>query len=152
MPLFGSLAIGFESLSRFKCRTFGSPRRLSAGFGFRLAPSKTQQKSGSQPSDGSRHQLAIAPPARKVFAFCLGQCAQGPQEPESGRHHLDPDLDASFSFGAVELTTGQSQIAFYKSDAVFNTESFFVNRLGLAWRGRLGINQCGHEDQPQWRL
>src|SRR5262245_17637109 len=90
--LFRSFVVGLESLSRLKPRSFGSPRRLPARFGLRLAPSNTQQKSGRQSSDGSRRQLAPAPPARKIFAFWLGQRAQGPQEPESGRRHLDGRL------------------------------------------------------------
>src|SRR5262245_59557742 len=68
-PLFCGLAIGFESLSRFKRRSFGSPQSLSAGFGLGPAPSQTQQKSGSQSSDGFRRQFAATPPARKAFTF-----------------------------------------------------------------------------------
>src|SRR5262245_17291406 len=81
--LFGGHAIDFESLSRFKRRSFGSPQRLSAGFGIGLAPSQTQQKSTRQLSDSSRRQFTAPPPARKVFTFRFGQRAQDPQEPES---------------------------------------------------------------------
>src|SRR5215510_9655735 len=90
-------SVGFESLSQFKSRSYGSPRRLSAKFGLRLSPSQTQQKSRSQPADCSRRQFASAPPARKPFTFRLGQSAQGPQEPESRRHHLDPDLNSLYT-------------------------------------------------------
>src|SRR5262249_4024187 len=150
--LLGGLAIGFELLSRLKGRSCSSPRRLSAGFGLRFAPSQTQQKSRRQPADGSRRQFAATPPTRKLLALGLCQRAQGPQKPEGRRNHLNPDLNAPFSFGAVELSTGQSQIAFHKSDAVFNTESFFVNRLSLARRRQFDLERCGHEDQPQRAL
>ena len=152
LSLFGGLAIGFEPLSRLKGRSCSSPRRLSAGFGLGLAPSQTQQKSSRQPADGSRRQFAATPPTRKLLALGLCQRAQGPQKPEGRRNHLNPDLNAPFSFSAVELPTGQSQIAFHKSDAVFNTESFFVNRLSLARRRQFGLERCGHEDQPQRAL
>src|SRR5262245_52834573 len=150
--LLGGPSVGFEPLSRFKPRSDGSPRRLSAGFGLRLAPSQTQQKSRSQPADCSRRQFASVPPTRKPFAFRFGQRAQGPQEPESGRHHFDPDLNAPFSFGAVELPAGQSQIAFHESDAVFDTKAFFINRLSLARRRQFGIYRGWREDQPQRAL
>src|SRR5262245_632589 len=107
--LFGGLSVGFEPLSRFKTRSCDSPRRLSAGFGLRLAPSQTQQKSRSQLADCSWRQFVSAPPTRKHFAFRFGQSARGPQEPESCRHHLYPDLNAPFSFSAVKLPAGQSQ-------------------------------------------
>src|SRR5581483_6433629 len=147
--LFGGLAIGFEPLARFKRSSCDLPRRLSAGFGLRLAPSKTQQKSRRQPSDSSWRQLATAPPTRKVFALRFGQPTQGPQEPESCRHQFNPDLNAPFSFSTVELSAGQSQIAFHKSDAVFNTEALFINRLGLARRRQFSVRGGGHEEQPQ---
>jgi hypothetical protein len=111
-------SVGFEPLSRFKARLLASSRRLSAGFGLGLAPSKTQQKSRSQPADGSRRQFAAPPPARKLLAFGLCQRTQGPQKPEGSRNHLTSDLNPPFSFSAIELPTGQSQIAFHKSDAV----------------------------------
>src|SRR5262245_50285371 len=151
-PLFGGLAIGFESLSRFKRRPFGSPQRLSAGFGLGLAPSQTQQKSGSQSSDGSRRQFAAPPPARKVFTFRFGQRAQDPQEPESRGHHFDPDLDTAFGFGAVELSAGQTEIAFKKSDAVLNAEPLVVDRLSFTRRGTDGLQRHRHEYQPQRAL
>jgi hypothetical protein len=72
--------------------------------------------------------------------------------PESCRHHLDPDLNAPFSFSAVELPAGQSQIAFHESDAAFDTKAFFINRLSLSWRRRFNV-YCGwREDQPQRAL
>src|SRR5215813_4024680 len=150
--LSGGASVGFEPLSRFKPRSYGSPRRLSTRFGLRLAPSQTQQKSRRQPADCSRRQVASVPPTRKPSPFRFGQSAQGPQEPESCRHHLDPDLDAPFSFSAVELPTGQSQIAFHESDAVFDAKAFFINRLSLARRRQFGVYQYGHEDQPQRAL
>lgn len=106
--LSGGASVGFEPLSRFKPRLFGSSRRLSAGLGLRLAPSQTQQKSRSQPANGSRRQFAATPPARKLLAFGLCHRAQGPQKPEARRNHLNPDLNAPFSFSAVELSTGDS--------------------------------------------
>src|SRR5262245_9644410 len=147
-----SSSVGLEPLSRLKARSYGSPRRLSARFGLRLSPSQTQQKSGSQPADCSRRQFASIPPTRKSFTFRFGQRPQGPQEPESCRYHLDPDLNAPFSFSAVELPTGQSQIAFHKSNAVFDTKALFINRLSLARRGQFGLYRGWHEDQPQWAL
>src|SRR5262252_5482821 len=113
--LSGGSSVGFEPLSWLKPRLLGSPRRLSAGFGLGLAPSQTQQKSRRQPADGSRRQFTATPPARKLLAFGLCQRAQGPQKPKGRRNHLNPDLNAPFSFSAVELPTGQSQIAFHKS-------------------------------------
>src|SRR6516162_286733 len=103
LSLLGGLAIGFELLSRFKPRSCGSSQRLSAGFGFRLAPSQTQQKSRRQPTDCSRRQFTATPPTRKLLAFGLCHRAQGPQKPEGRRDHLNPDLNAPFSFSAVEL-------------------------------------------------
>src|SRR5262245_10965010 len=150
--LSGGAPVGFEPLSWFKACLFGSSRRLSAGFGLRLAPSQTQQKSRSQPADGSRRQFPATPPARKLLAFGLCHRTQGPQKPEGRRNHLNPDLNAPFSFSAIELPTGQPQIAFHKSDAVFNTEAFFINRLGLARRRQFDLGRCGHEDQPQRTL
>src|SRR5262249_21269839 len=151
-PLLGGLAIGFESLSRFKARPFGSPQRLSAGFGIGLAPSQTEQKSHCQSADGARRQFAASPPARKFFTFRSGQLAQDPQEPECRRHHVDPNLDAAFGFGAVELSAGQSEIAFKKSDAVLDAEPLVVNRLGFARRGTSFLRRRRHEDQPQRAL
>src|SRR5215813_14979775 len=87
--LLGGLAIGFELLSRLKGRPFGSSQRLSAGFGLRLAPSQTQQKSRRQPADCSRRQFATPPPTRKILAFGLRQRAQGLQKPEGCRDHLN---------------------------------------------------------------
>src|SRR5215469_5417528 len=150
--LSGGSSVGFEPLSWLKPRLLGSPRRLSADFGLRLAPSQTQQKSRRQPTDCSRRQFTATPPTRKLLAFGLCHRAQGPQKPEGRRNHLNPDLNAPFSFSAVELPTGQSQIAFHKSDAVFNAESFFVHRLSLARRGQFDLERCGHEDQPQRAL
>src|SRR5215813_1944281 len=147
--LSGGASVGFEPLSRFKPRSYGSPRRLSTRFGLRLAPSQTQQKSRRQPADCSRRQVASVPPTRKPSPFRFGQSAQGPQEPESCRHHLDPDLNAPFSFSAVELPAGQSQIAFHESDAVFDTKALFINRLSLARRRQFGIYPSWREDQPQ---
>src|SRR5215831_16093352 len=103
--LSGGASVGLEPLSRFKLRSYGSPRRLSARFGLRLSPSQTQQKSSSQPADCSRRQFAYVPPTRKPFTFRFGQSPQGPQEPECCRYHLNPDLNAPFSFSAVELPT-----------------------------------------------
>ena len=103
-------SVGFEPLSRLKARSRGASRRLSAGFGLGLAPSQNQQKSRSQPADSARRQFAAPPPARKLLAFGLCQRAQGPQKPEGRRDHLNPDLNAPFSFSAIELPTGQSQI------------------------------------------
>src|SRR5215475_1542414 len=150
--LSGGAPVGFEPLSWFKACLFGSSRRLSAGFGLRLAPSQTQQKSRRQPADGSRRQFAATPPTRKLLALGLCRRPQGPQKPEGRRNHLNPDLNAPFCFSAVELSTSQSQIAFHKSDAVFNAESFFVNRLSLARRRQFDLERCGHEDQPQRAL
>src|SRR6266542_795783 len=77
--LSGGAPVGFEPLSWFKPCLFGSSRRLSAGFGLRLAPSQTQQKSGRQPADGSRRQFPATPPARKLLAFGLCHRTQGPK-------------------------------------------------------------------------
>src|SRR5262245_41340424 len=132
--LLGGLAIGFELLSRLKGRSCSSPRRLSAGFGLRFAPSQTQQKSRRQPADGSRRQFAATPPTRKLLALGLCQRAQGPQKPEGRRNHLNPDLNAPFSFGAVELSTGQSQIAFHKSDAVFDVAVATHKKIELVFQ------------------
>jgi len=148
----GGSSVGFVPLSRFKPRSCGSSQRLSAGFGFRLAPSQTQQKSRRQPTDCSRRQFTATPPTRKLLALGLCHRAQGPQKPEGRRDHLNPDLNAPFSFSAVELPTGQSQITFHKSDAVFNTEAFFINRLCLARRRQFDLERCRHEDQPQRAL
>src|SRR5882672_4814187 len=147
--LLGGASVGFEPLSRLKARSSSASRRLSAKFGLRLAPSQTQQKSCRQPANRSWRQFTATPPTRKHLAFCLRHRAQGPQKPESCCNHLNPDLNAPFSFSAVELSTGQSQIAFHKSDAVFNTESFFVDRLGLTRRRQFDLDLDGHEDQPQ---
>src|SRR6516225_2067358 len=152
LSLLGGLAIGFELLSRLKGRSCSSPRRLSAGFGLWFAPSQTQQKSSRQPADGSRRQFAATPPTRKLLALGLCQRAQGPQKPEGRRNHLNPDLNAPFSFSAVELPTAQSQIAFHKSDAVFDTKALVINRLSLARRGQFDFQRRGHEDQPQRAL
>src|SRR5262249_14365516 len=92
------------------------------------------------------------PPARKVFTFRFGQRAQDPQEPESRGHHFDPDLDTAFGFGAVELSAGQTEIAFKKSDAVLNAEPLVVDRLGLALRRTDSLRRRRHEDQPQRTL
>lgn len=150
--LSGGSSVGFEPLSWLKPRLLGSPRRLSAGFGLGLAPSQTQQKSRRQPPDGSRRQFTATPPARKLLAFGLCQRAQGPQKPKGRHNHLNPDLNAPFSFSAVELPTGQSQIAFHKSDAVFDTKALVINRLSLARRGQFDFQRRGHEDQPQRTL
>src|SRR5262249_10167361 len=150
--LLGGSSVGFEPRSRFQARSRGASRRLSATFGLRPAPSQTQQKSSSQPTDGSRRQFTAAPPTRKLLAFALCHRAHGPQQPEGCRNHLNANLNAPFSFSAVELPTGQSQITFHKSDAVFNTEAFFINRLGRARRGQFDLDRCGHEDQPQRAL
>src|SRR6266545_3749526 len=118
--LSGGAPVGFEPLSWFKPCLFGSSRR----------------------------QFPATPPARKLLAFGLCHRTQGPQKPEGRRNHLNPDLNAPFSFSAIKLPTGQPQIAFHKSDAVFNTEAFFINRLGLARRRQFDLERCGHEDQP----
>src|SRR5262249_8144971 len=144
-PLCGGPAIGFESLSRFKTRLFGSPRRLSACFGLRLAPSQTQQKSGSQSSDSSRRQFATTPPTRRLSLFRSGLRPQDPQEPEGRRHHFDPDLDTTFGFGAVELSAGQTEIAFKKSDAVLDAKPLVVDRLSFTRRGTDGLQRHRHE-------
>ena len=120
--LLGGASGGFEPLSRLKARSRGSSHRLSAGFGLRAAPSQTQQKSCSEPADGSRRHFIAPPPAGKLLGFGLCQRAQGPQKPEGCRHHLNPDLNAPFSFSAVELPTGQAQIAFHESYALFNAD------------------------------
>src|SRR5882672_2464911 len=147
--LLGDASVDFEPLSRLKDCSRSAPRRLSARFGLRLAPPQTQQKSCCQPTDGSWRQFTATPPTRKLLAFGLRHRAQGPQKPEGRRDHLNPDLNAPFSFSAIELPTGQSQIAFHKSDAVFNTESFFVDRLSLTRRRQFDLDLDGHEDQPQ---
>src|SRR5687767_3145814 len=105
--LLSSASGDFEPLSRLKACSCGSSHRLSAGFGLRPAPSQTQQKSCSQPADGSRRQFTATPPTRKLLAFGFRHRAQGPQTPEGRRNHLNPDLNAPFSFSAVELPTGQ---------------------------------------------
>src|SRR5262249_51144411 len=115
--LLGGASVGFVPLSRFKPRSCGSSHRLSASFGLRLAPPQPKQKSRRQPADGSRRQFTTTPPTRKLLAFGLCHRAQGPQKPEGRRDHLNPDLNSPFSFSAVELPTGQSQITFHKSDA-----------------------------------
>src|SRR5215472_6622899 len=108
--LLGGASVGFEPRSRFEARSRGASRRLSADFGLGLAPSQTQQKSCSQPADGSRRQFPAAPPTRKLLAFGLRHRAQDPQKPEGRRNHFNPDLNAPFRFSAVELPTGQPQI------------------------------------------
>src|SRR5215813_3616042 len=131
--LSGGSSVGFEPLSWLKPRLLGSPRRLSADFGLRLAPSQTQQKSRRQPADGSRRQFTTTPPTRKLLAFGLCHRAQGPQKPEGRRDHLNPDLNSPFSFSAVELPTGQSQITFHKSDAVFDVAVATHKKIDLVF-------------------
>src|SRR5262245_30971898 len=127
--LSGGAPVGFEPLLWFKACLFGSSRRLSADFGLGLAPSQTQQKSRRQPADGSRRQFAATPPTMEILAFGLRHRAQGPQKPVGRRNHLNPDLNAPLRFNAVELPTGQSQIALHKSDAVFNTEALLCHKI-----------------------
>jgi hypothetical protein len=149
--LSGGIAEGGKPLSWLKGRPFDLPYRLSVGFGLGPAPSQTQPKSRSQSADGSGRQFVAAPPGWKLFMFGLGQKAQGPQKPEKkterGCNQFNLDLCASFSFGAMELTTGQSQIAFHQSNAVFNAKALFINRLGLARRGQFDFKRYRHEDQ-----
>src|SRR5205823_3781946 len=129
--LSGGLAVEPEAFSWLQFRTFDSPQRLSAEFGLRLAPSQPQQKSCSQPAHGTRSQFAASPPLGPSFRLPPGQCPQRPQEPESGGHHFNPDLDASFSFWPVELPAGQPQFTFHKADAVLDTETLVIDRFSL---------------------
>src|SRR5262249_38281234 len=111
----------------------------------------TQQKSCSHFSNGSRSHFSTAPPLRNgLQVLRLGQTAQGPQEPDSGSHHLDPDLNTPFGFRAVKLAGGQAQISFLKSDAVFDPKSTFIHHLGLTRRRQFNFRSGGNKDQPQW--
>ena len=126
--LWSSSPTGLELLSRLQSRPFGSSRRLSAGFRLRLVPSQPEQKSRRHFSDRSRRQFAASPPFRDVgFVTCSGQSGEGPQEPEDGAYHFDPELNSPFGLRAIELPSGQAQLTFQKSDAVFNAESFFTS-------------------------
>jgi hypothetical protein len=145
----GSFSVDLESLARFQLRPGSSPRRLSARFGLRLAPAKTQQKSGGHPSDRSGRQFAAPPPAGNLLTIGLGQIAQDPQEPKGCRGDLDPNLNTAFGGQAVELSTGGAQLGFQESDAMFNAEAFVVDRFGLTRRRRRGLLRRWDEDQPE---
>src|SRR5215813_6256520 len=139
-----------ELLSWLQSCASGSSGRLSSWFGLRLLPSQTEQKSRSHFSNSSWSQFSTAPPLRNSLQVLgLGQTAQGPQEPENRSHHLNPDLNTSFGFRAAELSGGQTQLAFLKPDAVFDPKSFFIHRLGLAWRRQFDFRSGGNKDQPQ---
>src|SRR5215813_9860255 len=139
-----------KTLSGLQSYSYRSSGRLSPGFGLRLLPSQTEQKSRSHSSNGSRSYFSTAPPFWKGhFVFVLNQTAQGPQEPENRGHHFDPDLNPPFGFCAVKLTGCQAQFAFLKTDRVFNPKPFFIHGLGLAWRRQFDFRVCGNEDQPQ---
>ena len=129
----GSFAVDLESLARFQFRPGSPSRRLSAGFGLRLAPAKTQQKSGGHPSDRPRRQFAAPPPARKLLTLGLSQIAQDPQEPQGSRGDLDPNLNPAFGGQAVELSTGRAQLGFQESDAMFDVAVATHKKIDLVF-------------------
>ena len=116
----------FESFSRLRLRAFGAARQLSSQFWLRFLPTQTQQKPRSQAPKDYRCQFSIAPPSRnRLSVGVFSQSAQSPQEPEGQRHHLDPDLNASFGVDAVESSGSQAQFSFQKSDVMFRPQIFF---------------------------
>src|SRR5262249_22680112 len=147
--LWESNSVSFESPSLLQPCAFNSPRRLSAKFGLRFPPLQTQQKSRGHSSDGSWRQFAAAPPFGNVPVVCVGQPTQGPQEPEDRGYNFDPDLNPSLGFCAIELSGGQAQLTFQKSNAVFNTKPLLVHRLGFTRHRQVGFRSSRNKDQPQ---
>src|SRR5436853_4352331 len=137
--LSDSLSVDLESPSRLDFRSRYSARRLSAGFGLRLAPAQTHQKSAGHPFDRSRRQFAAPPPARQLLGAGFGQITQRPQQPKGRRDQFDPDLHAPCGGLTVELAGGGAQFTFQKADAVFKAEAFVVKRFGLARRWRFKL-------------